>query len=54
MKIRLGHAIKEGESLDMTLEGLLNLTEGISVLSIKRPRLIMLLKKILLEMCSEA
>lgn len=50
IKVRLSHAIKAGEPIEISLEGMLALTEGISMLSIRRPRLLALLKRILIEM----
>jgi len=50
MKIRVTHAIKTGEPLDMDTDGLLALTEGIAVLGIRRTRMVSLLKRILLEL----
>ena len=49
IKIRLSHAIKSGEPLNVSLDGMLALTEGLSVLAIRRPRMLTLLKRILLE-----
>jgi hypothetical protein len=49
MKIRVTHAIKNKEKLEIDTEGLLSLSEGIAVLAIKRPILLSLLKRILLE-----
>jgi len=49
IKIRLSHAIKSKEPLNVSVEGMLALTEGLSVLGQRRPRLLALLKRILVE-----
>ena len=47
LKVRVSHAIKSKEPMEINIQGLLDLTEGMSVLGQKRPRLIALLKRIL-------
>ena len=51
--MRVKHGIKSNEPWDVSLQCLLDLTEGMSVLSLKRTRLLALFKRILIEIKPE-